>query len=296
MSVTGLAEVNAQIQKFWSPVFEQQLKENTLLPSLVSKKYQGEIKKGGDTVRVSQINRPEAEIRDIGTNASTFNTQQLSTQYVDIQANKRIVTAYEFEDLVELQSQIMSDSPAIRQAMFEACEIKLNSYLYSLCAASISSPDHSISGVTDLNATQLNAIRQLASTAKWAKDGGWWLLADPSYYSDLLAAQTLTSSDYGASDAPVIGGQIVKQRFGFNLLEDNSAGLIKFGNTLGSAAADYALAFHPDFLHLVMGAPTFMVSPLHSNKQFGFVISCDFWAGAKLGNDGAKKHIQIYNS
>lgn len=291
--VTLLADVTNQIQKFWAPMFMDQLKENTLLPGLVNKNYQGEIKKGGDTVRVSQINRPNGQLRTIGTDADVFDTEKLSTSYVDIKADKRVVAAIEFEDLIEIQSQIGDQNSKIRQAMVEATEIVLNNYLYSLVSPSSSSPDHILNGVTDFNAAQLNTIRALAATAKWAKEGGWWLLSSPSYMSDLLNAQTLTSQDYAPGEAPVIGGQIANRRFGFNILEDNSSALLG----LGTSGTDCALAFHPDFMHLVMQEqPRFLISPLHSQKKFGYVISVDFWAGAKLGIDGSKKHIKIYNT
>lgn len=296
MTATLIQDVQNQVQKFWAPMFEDQLKEQTLLPSLVSKKYQGEIKKGGDRVRVSQVNRPTAQIRDIGVNSDSFDSSLLSTQYIDITANKRFVASFEFEDLVEIQSQIGDQNSKIRQALVEAMEIKLNDYLYSLVAASSSAPDHILNGVTDFNAAQLNSVRKLAAQAKWSKTDGWYLLVDPSYMTDVLSATTLVSSDYGASDAPVIGGQMALKRFGFNILEDNSAGLVTYGGTLGSATEDFALAFHPDFLHLVMGQPEFKISDLHSNKRFGYVISVNMWGGAALGNDGNKKHIQIYNT
>ena len=294
MSTTFIGDVSNQIQKFWSPLFEEELKEQTLLPSLVSKKYAGSIKAGGDTVYVSQINRPTGEIRTIGTDADTFNTEKLSTSRVSIQASKRIVAAFEFEDMVMLQSQIGDQDSAIRKALLESVEIQLNNYLYSVVSPSTATPNHLLSGVSDMNAAQINIMRKLASQSQWSRNEGWWLLADPSYYSDILNASTLTSQDYVAGETPVVGGQIVNKRFGFNILEDNSAGLLTLSPA--SAGADCALAFHPDFTHLVMGQPNFKVSDLHSNKQFGFVISVDMWCGAALGNDGDIKHIQVYNT
>lgn len=293
MSATLLANVNDQVQTFWSPLFEDELKEKTLLPSLVSKKYDGEIKAGGNVVRVSQINRPSGAIKTVGSGHETFSAETLSTQYVSVTANKVITAAFEFDDLVQLQSQIGAQDSKIRQAMLEAVEMKLNSYLYSLVSPSSSAPDHIINGVSDFNAAELVGVRKLASQAKWPADGGWWLLADPSYYNDLLSATTLTSSEY-VPDAPVVGGKMAMQRFGFNILEDNSAGMGQLSPA--AAGADYALAFHPDFMHLVMGAPEFKVSDLHSNKQFGYVISVRMIVGAALGNDGNVKHIKIYNT
>lgn len=296
MTTTLISDVNNQIQTFWSPDFMDALKENTILPSLVNKAYQGQIKQQGDRVRVSQVNRPTAARKATGSGHETFSTTKLSTSYVDIVADQTISAAYEFDDLVELQSQIGAQDSKIRQGLMEALEIEINKYLYSLVAPSTSAPDHSIAGVTDFNASALNTVRKLAAQARWKKDGGWWLLADPSYMTDLLNAATLTSSDYTGGEAPVIGGQMARQRFGFNILEDNSLGTyVKPSFVTGTE--DIALAFHPDFLHLVMQQePEYKVSDLHSNKQFGYVISVKLVLGAKLGISGDVKHVVTYNS
>ena len=57
MSATTLTDVAQQIQKYWSPRFTKQLRASLLLGGLVDKSYQGEIKRQGDTVKVSQINK-----------------------------------------------------------------------------------------------------------------------------------------------------------------------------------------------------------------------------------------------
>jgi hypothetical protein len=294
MTATLLADVQNQVQTFWSNLFMDELKERTLLPALVNKDYQGEIKPGGSTVRVSQINRTTADQKAVGSGHEFFNTTKLSTSYVDILADQVWSAAYEFDDLVDLQSQIGAQQSKIRQGMLEAIEIKLNNFLYSLVSPSAATPDHIINGVATFDAAQLISTRTLASQAKWMTEGGWWLLVDPSYYADLLNAQTLTSSDYVGDDRPVIGGQIATQRFGFNILEDNSPSMSQLSPT--AQTAELALAFHPDFLHLVMGAPEFKISDLHSNKQFGYVMSVRMLGGAKLGISGNVKHIKIYNT
>lgn len=293
MSATLIADVANQVQKYWAPVFMDELKEDTLLPSLVNKEYDGEIKKGGDTVYVSQINRPNAERKTIGSGSESFSSQKMSTSRVAIQANQRITASFEMEDLVDLQSQIGDQNSTIRRALMESLEIELNNYLYGLVSPSASSPDHILSGVSDMNKAQTIAIRNLASSAKWRKDG-WWMLLDPTYYGEILADTDLTSRDY-RDDQPLVGGQLSKPVNGFNVLEDNSAGLLTLSPA--SAGNSCGLAFHKDFLHLVMQKePTFKVSDLHSNKQHGFLISVDMIVGAGLGIDGANKHISIYNS
>ena len=282
MSRTTLTEVQNQIQKFWSPMFSKQLREDLLLPSLVNKEYDGEIKKGGDTVYVSQINAPSGERRTVGVNADSFNPEALSTSRISIVADQRISASYEFDDLVDLQSQIGDQNSQIRQALLFAVEKQLNDYLYSLVAPSASAPDHTITGVTDFNSAQLSAVRVLAAQAKWDKMKNWYLLADPQYYGDLLDDTTLASSDFNGGDLPIVNGQMSRRRFGFDIFEDNSR------------TADYGLAFHPDFLHLVMQQGVrFKISDQHANKRFGFVISVDFVCGASLGIDGDEKHITI---
>lgn len=285
MTTTTLVDVQDQIQKYWSPIFTKQLRENLLLGSLVNKDYEGEIKRQGDTVRVSQINALEGQLLDVGVDADSFQSEAVSTSKIDIVANKRAVAAYKFQDLVEIQSQIDKQDPEIMASLNFAIGKKINDYLYSLVSPSLSAPDHSISGVTDFNASQLSACRILAAQAKWRMDPGWYALLDPQYYGDVLNAQTLTSSDYGASDAPVISGQVAKQRFGFNIFEDNSR------------SADFGLLFHPDFMHLVTQTSVQVkISDLHPLGQFGYLMSVDMIFGAKLGINGNVKHIKVYNS
>jgi hypothetical protein len=145
-----------------------------------------------------------------------------------------------------------------------------------------------------MDAAALLANRVLAGTAKWPKNGGWWALLDPSYYGDLLAATTMVSNDY-VEDRALVGGQFVQQRYGFNVLEDNSDGLLSLSPA--AAGVECGLFFHPDFMHLVHQlTPEFEVSSLHSNKQFGYVISVRGICGAALGIDGDVKHIVNYDT
>src|SRR3972149_4494848 len=115
MPATLLADVQNQVQTFWSNMFMDELKERTLLPSLVNKDYQGEIKPGGSTVRVSQVNRPTADQNAGGSGHEFFNTTKLSTNYIDIVADQVFSAAYEFDDLVALQSQIGAQDSKIRK-------------------------------------------------------------------------------------------------------------------------------------------------------------------------------------
>lgn len=293
MSATLLADVSEQVQKFWSPIFMDELRESLLLGSLVNKEYQGEIKALNDTVYVSQINAAEGELRTAGVDADSFTSEKLTTSRIGVSANKRAVASFEMEQLVDLQSQIGAQQSKIREALLFGAMKQINTYLYSKVAPSSAAPDHILSGSATMDASKILEIRMAASKAKWLKDS-WYLLMDPSYYNDVLNATTLTSGDY-VDDKAVVGGQVVTRRFGFNMIEDNSDGILTLSPA--SAGAECGLAFHPDFLHLVMQTqPAFKVSDLHSNNKFGYLISVDLIFGAELGIAGSKKHIQIYNT
>ncbi len=282
MALTSVAEVNDQIQKQWSPLFMQELRENLLLGALVNKDYEGAIGTQGDTVRVSQLSAPTGQLRTVGTDADVFDSSQMVWQKVDVVADKRAVASFEIAELAELQSQLGSPAgqSALRESLMFAVQKQINDYLWSLTSPSTSAPDHLLTGNASMDATLLGSIRTLAAKAKWKNDGRWYGLLNPDYYGNILAAQTLTSSDYVNGEPAVVGGQVVNKRFGFNLLEDNSRASAK------------GLFFHPDFCHLVMQRqPQFKVSDLHSQKKFGYLVSVDIVFGAKIGIDGDVKHI-----
>ena len=283
MAVTqrSAAEVEIMVQEAWSDVFMMELREQLLLGALVNKDYQGDIMMKGDTVKVSQINAPVGQLKTVGVDADAFDSEALSSTQVEIKADKLAVASFEIEELAMLQSQLGNKESELRASLEFAVAKQINDYLYSLVLPSAAAPDHTLTGVTDFNTSQLGIVRTLASQAKWMRNKPWYLLADPQYYGDLLSETNIISRDFVA-DQPTINGQIAQQRLGFNILEDNSRG------------ADYALAFHPDFLHLVMQTqPRFKISDLHSQKRFGFVMSVDIVFGAKIGIDGALKHITV---
>lgn len=283
MSVTSYtaADIQEMIVKAWSDIFMQELREDLLLGALVNKEYSGQINNAGDKVEVSQINAPTGQLLTVGTDADSFSPESLSASSVEVVANKRAVASYEFEDTVKLMNQLGQKDSEIRQALIYSISKQINDYLYTLFVPSTSAPDHRINSVTDFNASQLAACRLLAAQAKWDKTKGWYALLDPSYYSDVLNAATLTSADY-VPDAPIVNGQVAMKRFGFNILEDNSR------------TTDEGYLFHPDFMHMVMKTqPQFKVSDLHANHKFGFVMSVDMIFGAKLGINGSKKCIKV---
>jgi hypothetical protein len=283
MASTHLGDVAAQVQKYWSPMATKQLRESLLLGSLVNKEYQGDLKKMGDTVRVYSVAAPVATTKTVGTSGSNeFTASAISTSYVDVKADKHVTAAFEFADEVELMSMIESGNPEVMQSLVFSVEKAVNAALYAALIPSAAAPDHQIGGVADLNNTQLLNVRKLAAQAKWDTLKGWYGLIDPSYYSDVLAAQTLVSSDFGAADAPVISGKLGLRRYGFQIFEDNSL------------PEDTGYFLHPDALLMVMAKEmAIKVSDLHPTGKHGVLLSCDVIFGCALGIQGGVKAVKI---
>lgn len=292
--LTRLADVANQVKKYWSPIGISKLKEDSYLPSIVNREYEGTIQNEGDRVVISEYVVPKATRKQTGAGEESFESVKLATQKVEVVANQTITVAYEVQSLVEIESQIKQADSRLRENMIMGLENELNAYLMSLVNPSSSTPDHLISGVSDFNATQLATVRNLAAKARWMKDGNWFGLVDPQYYSDMLNSTTLTSRDFTEGDT-VINGKIANKRYGFNIMEDNSDALLSLSPA--AAGADVGLFFHKDFMHLVMPQDiTFQISSLHSQKKHGYLISAHMVCGAALGINGNKKHILVYNT
>lgn len=291
MAITELADVNEQIKKFWSDLFMPELRESNPLLALVDKTYQGDLQRSGDTVYVSQVVKAVGETKVIGAAGdSEFTPEKLVTNRIAIKADRRFVASYEFEDLVDLQSQITAERSEIRESLIDSINTQINNYLYGLVAPVAA---QALTGVVAMDAATLKSIRVIAGKQKWFKQPGWYGLLSPDYYGDVMDETRLTSSDFVA-DQPVVGGEIVTRRYGFNIIEDNSDGLASLSPTPGNPSAIF---FHPAYCHMVTQmAARFKVSDLHSNNKFGYVISVDMIGGAALGIEGDKLHVSVVNA
>ncbi len=292
MAETTLTEVQDQVKKYWSDLFMPELRENNPLIALVDKTYDGEIKREGDTVRVSQVVKAAGETIVISGAATDnkFTPEALVTRYVDIKADRRFVGSYKFHDLVDLQSQLRAERSEIRESLLDAVSTQINNFLYSLVAPAAG---QALTGVANMDAATLKSIRVIAGKQKWFKSPGWYGLLSPDYYGDVMDETKLTSSDF-VNDQPTVGGEIATRRYGFNIIEDNSDGLASVSPTPGNPSAIF---FHPAFCHMVTQMEArFKVSDLHANEEFGYLISVDVIGGASIGIEGDKLHVSVVNA
>jgi len=280
MANSDLVTVANLVQDIWAPLAMDELRANLLLANMVNKEYDGQINKQNDTVKVSVIQKIAGQTLATSPGPVAFTPAAISNIQVSVTADKCFIASVEIDDIVDLQSQINKDEPKLRQALVYGMLEQINTHLYSKVSASTAAPDHRLESIATLDNTQLLAIRELAAAANWGQ-GPKYGLVSPGYYSDILSASTLVSSDF-VTDKPVVGGVLGAKRYGFEIFEDS---------TLSS---DRAIFFHPDFLIFVsQNQPVFKLSDKHSSKELGYVLSMHMYGGAALSPQGAVKHISV---
>lgn len=292
MSATLVQELNEQTKKYWSPLSRDELKERSVAVNIFNREYEGEIKQGGDSVKINQWVLGEANQKTVGEGHESFETNKLDANQITLVADKVWTHAFEFDDLVKIQTQLENPESELRMGMEAAVARKINRYLFSLMNPSSSNPDHDVTGVSDFTYDELLNVRMLATQAHWGDEQQRYMFLDPSYHKDFLSDTTVASGDYGAEDRPAISGKIGLKRAGFNIFEDDSQGLLSL-DSANSATADVGLAVRPDALHLALGGFEYEISRLHSNKQFGFVMSLKVIGGAVRGHDHSSLCIKV---
>lgn len=281
MADTNTGDVSNAIQKYWSPTFMDELRQTNILVSQVNRDYEGQITKGGDTVKVLQVNKPTGQTltKDGTGGEKTFTPETMSISYVDVVADRRFVASYEIDDTIDLQTMLDPFSPnsvKIRAALLDAVNAQINTYLYGLFSGGLTT-----ASTATMTAAIMAAQRKNAGTKKWDKTKPWYGNLSPEYWADCLVDEKLTSSDFvaaGLVENAMAGGV---RRFGFNLFEDSSL-------------TNKAYFFHPDaILFCMQYQPRFKLSDRHSNREFAYVLSCDIFGGGKLGIDGDDKYSLV---
>lgn len=292
MSATLVGDLSEQAQKFWSPLTKDELKERSAIVSLLSREYDGIVKAGGDVGYVTQYVVGEATRKQVGNGHETFEPNKLSSNRIAIPANQVFSHSFEFDDLITMQTILDNPESELRMKMEAAVARKIAAYLFSLFSPSGSAPDHTTGSITDFNAAALLTNRTLAAQAHWGEDYRWIQLLSPSYYTDFLANTTVTSADY-APESPIVAGKFGLRRYGFEVYEDDSAGLLS--TSTDAATTDVGMAFRQDVMHAILGQPQWKISDKHANNQFAYVMSLRVVGGAVAGHDHGKLCIATEN-
>ena len=268
MSLTAKTDLLNVIPTIWSEKWYPELRKNLVFGEITLRDYDGEISQKGSTVRVTQINAPDGEV--ITDDSQQFASEKMSFTNMDIVADMIASASFEFTDIGVLQS-IKFENEA-KAALLYAVSKKIEDTIISKMIPSPSAPDHTIAPAAagSLVSSDVLGIRTLLSVQSVPMSERYMVLS-PSYYSDLLGQQTLTSSDFIPAGSPVSTGLLGRAVYGFDTMESQN-----LGNDVG-------YAFHKSAVASVMQKGlSIKISDLHAQNKYAYLISASVIFGVKL--------------
>jgi hypothetical protein len=275
-----LAQIQEQVAKYWVPVYNQELRCKEILPALIPRVQMPDAVKG-DTIYVSEVKDLAGDLRALSD--CSFESEALQVERVAIPCDQRAYAALKFCDVVELQTALSLENAQVRMAMMNGMLGQINSHLYGQIVCNTINAT-----VPSFDADQITTLTKQADDLCWPENDRW-LLVDSQYKKDMLDSAILTNSDFGAADSPVIGGTFVLQRYGWNIVFDNTA---PFKASLNAGQPGVALAYTSGFLLMCEGyANRVKMSDSHSSCEWALNATVDTIFGAAPGTAGADKCI-----
>lgn len=260
------SEVSVLIPSIWSSNFYDALLAELPFNSIISRDWEGEIQALGDTVKISQV--PEFDAASDLSESSRNDASAVTVTQQSLTINKRFVKDFVLTNKAILQSIPLMNK--LRDLAIYSIMKKMQTHIISLIVPSASAPDHTLaftSGTTLDIAKLLDAKELLDNQDVPMSDRH--LVLGAEQLNDLFAISTIQSSDFVASNTPVLSGQLPSQIFGFQ-------------PHFTSEVGDVVYLFHSSFM-------TMAVQQGMSVKQYdlgvdgfrGERVNCDVLAGFK---------------
>lgn len=206
-------ELSVLVPEIWSAKYYDVLLAELPMADTVSRDYEGEIRSLGDTVNVSQF--PEfgdaVEVAEDQRNDAA----NITVSQIQLIINKRIAQDFIITNLALTQS--LPAMQKLQELAIYSIMKKIQSLIVSLIVPSPSAPDHTLaytSGTTLALADAL-AAKELLDNQDIPMSNRY-LMMGSAQMNDLFNISGFTSTDFGASNAPLINGGLPSQILGFN--------------------------------------------------------------------------------
>lgn len=209
---TTATELSVLVPSVWSQKYYDVLLAELPFRAAISTDYEGEIQNLGDTVKISTF--PEfdeaAELaEDQANDASSITVTQQS-----LTINKRVAKDFIITNKAMLQSLPAMDK--LRDLAIYSINKRIQSIIISLIVPNASAPDHSIAYDSSTTLALADALE--AKELLDAQDvplGDRHVVMGSAQLNDLFNITGFTSTDFGASNAPLINGNMPSQILGF---------------------------------------------------------------------------------
>lgn len=229
-------ELSVLIPDLWSKKYFDVLLAELPFNAIVSKDYEGEISQLGGSVKISSF--PEFDDAVELAEDQRLDASSLTVTQQSLTINKRIAKDFIITNTAMLQS--LPAMEKLRDLAIYAIQKKIQALIIAAIVPSASAPDHQIaftSGTTLALADILNAKELLDNQDVPMSDRHMVLGA--AQLNDLFAISGFTSSDFVASNAPLLSGMLPSQMVGF---------APHFTSVLGNVS----YFFHSSFMTLAM--------------------------------------------
>lgn len=205
-------ELAVLVPSIWSKNYYDVLLAELPFNSIVSRDYEGEISAIGDRVKIATF--PEfsaaAEIAEDAANDAAAVTVTSQSLVID----KRIVKDFIITNLALTQS--LPAMQKLQDLAIHAIQKRMQALIIAAIVPNASAPDHSIaytSGTTLALADILAGKRLL--DAQDVPMENRHMVVGASQLNDLFNITGLTSTDFGASNAPLLNGNLPSQILGY---------------------------------------------------------------------------------
>lgn len=205
-------ELNVLVPSVWSQRYYDVLVAELPFNALLDRSYEGEISNLGDTVKISSF--PEfSEATELAEDARN-DADALTVTQQSLTINKRIAKDFIVTSLAMMQSLPAMDK--LKELAVYSINKKIQTAIIALIVPNAATPDHSIaydSGTTLALADALEAKELLDAQNVPLSDRH--MVLGSAALNDLFNITGFTSTDFGASNSPLLSGNLPSQILGF---------------------------------------------------------------------------------
>ena len=212
------------VPDLWSAALLRNLNEATVAGSLCNRDYEGEVRRVGDSVKITSITQPT--IGDY-TSYSDISWEDIDDATRSLAIDQQKYFAFELDDVD--RAQVASDGNLMAEAMYEAAfglRDAFDTYIFTSMGtdASASTPDHQIAEATISTAS--DAYELLVDMAVLLDEanvptGARWVAVTPAFHGLLLKDSKFVAAG-DEQGAIVRYNGAVGQAAGFSVVKSNN--------------------------------------------------------------------------
>jgi hypothetical protein len=232
--------VNAFIPKIWSDLLVAKLDKTLVYASLCNRNYEGEIRGGGDTVKIGQVG--DVTVSTYTPNSTSLSWEKLNIADITMVIDQMKSFSFEVDDVDKAQLRIDPMAAAIARAAYGIADgidqFVAGKYTEADTANAVGSTGSPI----DINSA--NVLEQFGQVSRKLSEAnvpneGRWIVIPPWLHMKLVIAKYITATDNNA----VMSNGMVANMLGFNIYVSNNVPIVSSTKYKILAGNDSAITF-----------------------------------------------------